>query len=85
VRPDVVVMAAPCFYRFARILETGKPVQIQAAVPEFTVKASNKCILRGFDRLYEMQLHTRLLRPEEHDLAGEFLQNRRIGVRLLFI
>jgi hypothetical protein len=65
----MVVVLSPMLDRRSSILQSSKPVQIEAVLSELSIEAFDESVLRRFAWLYEMQLHASSLRPEEHRFA----------------
>jgi hypothetical protein len=69
---EIVVILPPFFYNVPGMFHTEKPVDIQALVPESSVKAFDISILNRFARTDEIQLHLVSICPFIQDTPGKF-------------
>lgn len=68
-QPDMVAMGSPFLNGVAGVKQIAEPILIETLVTEL-IEAFEERVLRRLARLYEVQLHTEISRPEKQCLAG---------------
>jgi hypothetical protein len=68
----MVVVAAPVFQFFPSIGEMEKDFPIQTFVPQPAVETLDVAVLNWVSGPDEVELHTSIVGPGVHSLAGEF-------------
>jgi len=74
VRSASVTLLTPLINFPSCLSQRSEPVPIEAFVPELAVKTLDEGDLCRLVRLDKAELHSLLLGPEEHRLAGKFWQ-----------
>src|SRR5208282_3409582 len=72
VRAFLIVVAAPVFQFFPSIGEMEKDFPIQTFVPQPAVETLDVAVLNWATGPDEVELHTSIVGPGVHGLAGEF-------------
>ena len=72
VRPMLVVVSAPSSDQDTSLLQTGKPVVIQALIPEAPIEALDERVLSRLAGLDQLELNAMLAGPLVERFAGKF-------------